>query len=36
MIQRIAAVLVLHEEADTLYEQAAGAAFTAEDLGVRK
>jgi hypothetical protein len=35
MIQRIAALLALHEAADALYEKAAAAAFTAEDLGVR-
>lgn len=35
MIQRIAALLVLHEAADALYEKAAASAFTAEELGVR-
>jgi hypothetical protein len=36
MIQRIAALLVLHEIADKLYEKSAAATFTAEELGVRK
>jgi hypothetical protein len=36
MIQRIAALLVLYQEADDLYEAAAASAFTAEELGVRK
>jgi hypothetical protein len=35
MIQRVAALLALHQVADALYEKAAAAAFTAEDLGVR-
>lgn len=35
MVQRIAALLALHGEADALYEKAGAAAFTAEDLGVR-
>jgi hypothetical protein len=36
MIQRLAALLALHEVADALYERSAAAAFTAEELGVRK
>jgi hypothetical protein len=36
MIQRIAALIALHGETDTLYERSAAAAFTAEELGVRK
>jgi hypothetical protein len=36
MIQRLAALLVLHRIADALYERSAAAAFTAEELGVRK
>ena len=36
MIQRIAALLALHEVTDVLYERSAAAAFTAEELGVRK
>lgn len=36
MIQRIAALVALHGAADSLYERAAAAAFTAEELGVRK
>jgi len=35
MIQRIAALLALHEAADALYEKAAAAAFTAKELGIR-
>jgi hypothetical protein len=35
MIQRIAALFTLHEAADALYEKAAAAAFTAEELGAR-
>lgn len=35
MVQRIAALLALHEAADALYEKAAATAFTAEELGVR-
>ena len=36
MIQRIAALVALHEVADSSYERAAATAFTAEGLGVRK
>ncbi len=36
MVQRLAALLALHEVADSLYERAAVAPFTAEELGVRK
>ncbi len=36
MVQRIAALVTLHEVADALYERSAAAAFTAEELGVRK
>lgn len=35
MVQRLAALLVLHEEMDALYEKTAADAFTAEDLGLR-
>jgi hypothetical protein len=36
MVQRIAALLVLHEKLDTAYRQAIVEAYSAEDLGVRK
>lgn len=36
MVQRLAALLTLHEAADALYEKSAAAAFTAEELGVRR
>jgi hypothetical protein len=36
MIQRLAAVLTLEQQANKLYEAAAAAAFTAEVLGVRR
>ena len=36
MIQRIAALVALHDVADSSYERSAAAAFTAEELGVRK
>ena len=36
MIQRLATLLALHAVADSLYEKSAAAAFTAEELGVRK
>lgn len=35
MIQRLAALLALHDTASALYEKAAAAAFSAEELGVR-
>ena len=35
IVQRLAALLVLHEQLDTLYEQAAADAFTADSLGLR-
>ena len=35
MVQRIAALLALHDTANTLYEKASASAFTAEELGVR-
>ena len=35
IVQRVAAVLVLHDQLDDLYSRASAAAFTAEDLGLR-
>jgi len=35
MVQRLAALLVLQEQMDALYEKTAAEAFTAEDLGLR-
>ena len=35
MVQRIAALLILHERLDSLYEQAGAECFTAEELGIR-
>lgn len=35
MVQRLAAVLLLHDRLDALYAKACEAAFTAEDLGLR-
>ncbi|MBI1817742.1 MAG: hypothetical protein HYR72_22420 [Deltaproteobacteria bacterium] len=35
MIQRLSALLALHEQMDQLYEQAAADAFSAENLGLR-
>jgi len=35
MIQRLAALLALHERLDKVYEHASAEAFTAEDLGLR-
>ena len=35
MVQRIAALLALHDELDRLYEESAGDAFTAEELAIR-
>jgi len=35
MVQRLAALRVLHDQMDALYEKTAAEAFTAEDLGLR-
>jgi hypothetical protein len=35
MVQRIAALLLLHERLDRAYNQAIAEPFTAEELGVR-
>jgi hypothetical protein len=35
MVQRLAAVLALEQQANGLYEAAVASAFTAEELGVR-
>jgi len=35
MVQRLAALLALHADLDALYEAVSGAAFTAEELGLR-
>jgi hypothetical protein len=35
MVQRLAARLALQPELDALYEVVSGAAFTAEELGLR-
>ena len=35
MVQRLAALLVLHDRLNAAYEQASADAFTAEELGLR-
>lgn len=35
MVQRLAALLVLHEQMGALFEETAADAFTAEALGLR-